>query len=386
MPSAADEKATYTKWGWTWTASKEPAAVTEPIRTYSVGGGIDVHNETEGDDLWTYLMMYRRSGPPGGTGNPVYLNRANAWLTYFKSGAYRADLGRGDDGFEWDHMYGRGLIAWYQHTCDLNACDTQALTEAENLGAIVETLMNQAKWTPGRNMSNFGLRQSARHLLLATLLAEATQKPRWIALRDKLINLWMASRDWDARGMYFVGADQTDFVLGAGKWAAGIRIQSAFQIGVLAEAFHHVVRTTNRLDVRDKLVAMAFFIDRFGLDPQFQYTGSWFGVKADGSAFHNYNSGGTVSFWDPVYTTSLVNTLVMGYKYSGDRALYDRAKVFFNRGTKGIFGSPTQRSAADGVVHHFVDTVFDTSTSNFYLAFNKGELQYTYLLFENGGL
>ena len=32
-----------------------------------------------------------------------------------------------------------------------------------------------------------------------------------------------------------------------------------------------------------------------------------------------------------------------------------------------------------------VDTRFDTSTENFYLYNNKGELQYTYLIFENGG-
>lgn len=377
MPTVDDERATYTKWGWTWTAGTEPAAVTEPIRNYSVGG-VDIHNETEGDDLWTYLMMWRRSG------NPLYLNRANAWATYFKTGGYRANLGP-DSGFEYDHMYGRGLIAWHAHTCETGACDTQALVEAENLGAIVETLMFDPKWRPGRGMAGFGLRQSARHLLLATLLAEATQKQRWITLRDKLIDLWLASPDWDARGMYFVNDWQTDFVLGAGAWAAGTRIQSAFQIGILAEAFYHAFRTTGRLELRDKLVAMARFVDQFGLDPQFQYTGSWFGLK-NGTSFHNYNGGGTVTFWDPVYTTSLVNTLVMGFKYSGDRALYDRAKHFFNRGTKGIYGEPVRRSAADNVVHHFVDTVFDTSTGSFFLAFNKGELQYTYLLFENGGL
>src|SRR5688500_1923798 len=55
MPTVDDERAAYPNWGWTWTASKEPAAVTEPISNYFVRG-LDVHNETEGDDLWTYLM------------------------------------------------------------------------------------------------------------------------------------------------------------------------------------------------------------------------------------------------------------------------------------------------------------------------------------------
>jgi hypothetical protein len=44
-----------------------------------------------------------------------------------------------------------------------------------------------------------------------------------------------------------------------------------------------------------------------------------------------------------------------------------------------------QRAAGDLEVHHFVDTVFDSSSGNFYLAYNKGELQYTYLIFESPG-
>jgi len=61
-------------------------------------------------------------------------------------------------------------------------------------------------------------------------------------------------------------------------------------------------------------------------------------------------------------------------------------KYCFERGTKNIYGSTTLREALDGVVAHFVDTRFDTSTGSAYLYNNKGELQYTYLIFENGGL
>jgi hypothetical protein len=75
----------------------------------------------------------------------------------------------------------------------------------------------------------------------------------------------------------------------------------------------------------------------------------------------------------------------MGYKLTGDTALLNRAKVFFNRGTKGEYGTG-RRLAGDNVVHHFIDSTFDSSASNFYLEYNKGELQYTYLIFENGGL
>jgi hypothetical protein len=132
------------------------------------------------------------------------------------------------------------------------------------------------------------------------------------------------------------------------------------------------------------MISMARFVDQYGLDPTVQYTASWFGVK-NGQPWHIYSVSQPVTFWDPVYTTDLVNILVRGYKYTGDTKLYNRAKYFFNRGTKGIYGSTTQRQAGDNVVGHFIDTTFDSSTNNFYLAYNKGELQYTYLVFENGG-
>jgi hypothetical protein len=89
-----------------------------------------------------------------------------------------------------------------------------------------------------------------------------------------------------------------------------------------------------------------------------------------------------VTFWDSVYTTAQVNTLVRAYKLTGDTSYYARAKHFFNRGTKGVYGDPTTRTAADNVVHHFIDTRFDSFFERYFLSYNKGELQYTYLLFE----
>ena len=104
-----------------------------------------------------------------------------------------------------------------------------------------------------------------------------------------------------------------------------------------------------------------------------------------GAVSHDFANATPVTFWDPVYTTSFVNTLVWGYKLTGDQQLLDSAKTFFNRGTKGIYGSPTQREAGDNEVGHFTDTKFDTSWENLFLNYNKGELQYTYVIFENDG-
>lgn len=394
MPSAADEKATYQKWGWTWNTSAEPAAVSEPVSNYSVNNP-DVHGDTEGDDLWTHLMMYRRSG------NPVYLNRAQAWLNYFKN-SYREDCTAFPNGsfcydrgaFGLDHLWGSGLVAWYEHSCLTGNCDTATLTEAENLAAEVESL-----WGPSSTFSclpanaclHYGLRQAARHLLLATRVAEATGNNRWVQLRDQILARILASPMWDAtRGMYFLGDWMTDSNFGAGAYASGVRVQSTFQIGVLAEAFFHVYRLTGNTVVRERLAAMAEFAYQHGLDPTYQYAGNMFGLK-NGQTVHSYNTSQSTTlncstYWDPVYTTSLVNVLVMGYKFTGERRYYDRARTLFNRGSKGIYGQACTRAAADDVAHHFVDTRFASASSYYMYDYNKGELQYTYLLFENGGL
>lgn len=389
IPSLDDERATYQRWGWTWTPDKEPGAVTERISGYTVTSP-DIHGDTEGDDLWTYLMMYRR------TANPVYLNRAKAWLDYFENRYITSPEFSYDQGFLLDHLYGWGLIAWYEYTGD-----TAALTAAENIGAQSEAYWNELdstgnpRYVPGQyTMASYSLRQGARHLLLATRLAEVTKKQRWITLRDKLINLWLQSPDWDAqRGMYFMGQWYTDEEIapttdckytGAPScpYEQGARIVPSFHITMLTEAFDQAYRTTGNVDLKNRIVAMAKFVDQYGMDATYQYSGKTFGI-VNGQPWSSYSGEqNPVTFWDPVYTTSLVNTLVRGYKYTADPHFYDRAKYFFNRGTKGIYGSPTAREASDNVVGHFVDTVFASSTGFFYLDYNKGELQYTYLMFE----
>jgi hypothetical protein len=378
MPSLEDERNTYRLWGWTWTAKEEPGAVTEPISGYSVANP-DIHGDTEGDDLWSYLQMYRR------TGNQVYLNRARAWATYFKNGYRSCSGGQFEnfcydrDAFGLDHLYGWGLLASFE-----DSADATTVPEAENIAAVLESLYGPNSpygCLPAGACTWYGVRQSGRHLLFMTRLAEITGNTRWVTLRDRIIDLLLNSQDWDqARGMYFFGEASTDANLGNGAYKSGDRIASPFQIGVLAEAFFQAYRTTGRQELKNRLIAMARFVAQYGLDPTYQYSGSVFGI-VDGQMWHNYSASQPVTFWDPVYTTSVVNLLVMGYKFTGDTALLNRAKIHFNRGTKGVSGSPTQRSAPDNVVHHFVDTVFD----GYYLGYNKGELQYTYLIFEKGG-
>jgi hypothetical protein len=99
---------------------------------------------------------------------------------------------------------------------------------------------------------------------------------------------------------------------------------------------------------------------------------------------HNYSYDGVPTFWDPVYGTSLANVLVMGARFTGESRLYNRAKEFFNRSSKAKarLGQLPERRAADDEVHHFVDSVFASATQNFFFDFNKGELRFTYLMFD----
>jgi hypothetical protein len=390
MPSLQDEKDTYALWGWTWAPALDPVNVTEPIGSYSVVDP-DVHYDTEADDLWTYLMMYER------TGNEVYYDRAGAWARYFKDDYTQCDGGDytdycfDRDAYGLDHAYGWGLLAWHN-----SEADAAALAAVERVAADLE-----AQWQPGSNYGCYdlggclwhGLRAVSRHLFILIRLVEVTGSPRWTALRDKILDKLIDSTQWNEEyGMYFSdSAPDNPSVSGPGSYAAGLRCQSSFQIGLLAEALDYAYRATQRPVLRERLVAMARWVASYALDPTYQYASSWIGMNiVTDTAWQSYNKTGneTVTVWDPSYTTSLVNTLVYGYKYTGDAQLLARAKFFFNRGMKADFDywDPNERSAADDAVHHFVDTEFDSSSGRFFLAHNKGELQYTYRIFENGGL
>ena len=73
MPTVEDEKNTYRALGWNWTPYQEPnypSPATLRNGTPFTVKDPDIHHDTEGDDLWTYLMMYLRTGQKG------YLDRA----------------------------------------------------------------------------------------------------------------------------------------------------------------------------------------------------------------------------------------------------------------------------------------------------------------------
>lgn len=398
MPSVQDERDTYTLWGWTWTESTaNPAYNSAPGYTITAP---DIHGDTEGDDVWDYLHAYLRRT----SGHNGYLERAQAWRNYyvniFEGSAEKAN----DVSFLYDHFYGWGLREYATAFGDSGAA-SEALT-------ICNTLHDW--WAAGGRsgggnwpvagtftMATYGHRGPARNLRTAVVVADATGNANAIELRDRLIDLWLQSPDWDATaGMYWVGSDQTATYQGAPiSYAAGDRAVSSFHIGLVAQAFYLAwlspnVTAARKTALRSKIIAMADYMLQFGLDPTYRYSSTSLGKLGAGGHWWNYSVGGEpVTSWDGFYTTSLVNLLVMAYKFTGVSNYLNGtpannnypAKYCFNRGTKAIFGSTSSREVADDVAGHFVDTKFDTSTSSVYLYNNKGEFQYTHMIFENGG-
>ncbi len=378
MPDLEAERDTYRRLGWSWDAEAEPDVPADPI--YNVIDP-DIHGDTEGDDLWTYLMQWRRTGEKG------YLDRAAAWAEYFKN-SYSQCLPDSDSNFCFDynsygadHLWGWGLLAWY-----LAMDDSEALTAATALAEKVDALYGPDTvfgCVPSTSCLQYGTRAAGRHLLFFTRLAEISGEKRWADRRDSIIDKLLTATQWSEEyGMYFSGAYGTDQEMGAGAYDSGWRIQSAFMIGVVSEAMDHAYRVTGNVELRRRMVKMAKFVDDYGLDATYDYTSARIGVNInDGTPFQSYNRTDTVEFWDPVYTTSLVNVLMRGYRYTCDSAYLARAAHFFERGNRGKYGEPVNQNGANGKIHHFVDTIFASSTGYDYLAYNKGELQYTYLLF-----
>ena len=416
IPSLADERATYASWGLTWDASAEPNKTSATPVTIS---NPDIHGDTEGDDLWTNLHMYRRTGQRG------YLERAKGWARYFKddylqcvpggtSNSYTlCDPNIEDAGWNeiihkpWDHLFGWGLIDYY-----LYSGDSSYLTAAINIGEQLKIRYDleptgngippfMGGTTPSQAMAWDGARMRARHLLFMTRLAEVTGDAKWATLRDKMINMWLYASDYDSRGMYFAGIDLTNYY-SAGLYESGVRVQSAFQMGIIMETFYQAYRTTGNAALKQRIIDVANFIKTYALDPTYQQVHSYWGLK-NGTLWGVYTQQGSRTpstnppengcgapgdiWWDPVYSTSMVNSMMIGYKLTGDVSYYNMAKTMFLRGAnaKG-YGSALCRNSAEaqGKISHFADSQFDTG-NEIYFAKNKGELQYTYMLFEQSG-
>lgn len=343
----ADEKAAYTAWGWRWTASQEPSGPPRPASSYVIGPGQDVHGDFEADDVWQNLLMFKR------TGLAAYRAMAAQWATYYMT-AYETDLDSGgnpDSAYGYDHLFGFGLVDWFDETGD-----PRALATAIRLGEL----------SLAHYRSSISLRKSGRHLLLVTRLWEKTHDARWRAhmqrIRDELFNptYWpIASRQPNAydpvRKIWMIDRAEP------GLHVTANAVNLAWVNWGLARYYAATGQTDIR--VRDQLIAMARFVQKDGLNP----------VDGQSGAYIAYDTGAPVYFPNShVYTTYWIDMLLRGYRLTQDRALLERAKLHWQHGT----------DAPSGRVGRFVNARW-LADSAFYAG--NGELSYCSLLFADGG-
>ncbi len=89
-----------------------------------LSSSIDIHGDGEGDDLWTWYQQYLR------TGSPLARTWAQRWRDYFVN-VYPTDVIKDDAQFDYDHIYGWGLVLW-----GVKERDPAALAAAENIGDV----------------------------------------------------------------------------------------------------------------------------------------------------------------------------------------------------------------------------------------------------------
>lgn len=405
-----DERNAYRQWNWTWSGSVEPTdqlatGTANAIPDYSISWlNLDIHGDSESDDLWQHLIMYMR------TGQRSYWDRARAWARYMTDEyAYRTDgfdyawdgnfesgedrvsrprisipltgadssylgsilnpgaAGRIDvryDDFGADHMWGWGLIDYFYLTGDRAALDAVA-----DIGEISERVFGYR--SPGFIMGGSRMRQGARHLLLTTRLYEATGDPRWNAHMLHMAELWLQSPDWDDRGIYEVNQ------------------VIPFHIGYLHKAFWLYWRATGDQRARDRMIAISRWAAAYGLHEVALLSGKTIkmddpnGLGPEG-IWHSYHDEAT-DFCDPVYTVSWIDTLVRGYRLTNDTTLLERAKLHWDRGSKAEQRT-CNRVVGDNVVGRFQNNKFLFSGIRQYYDHNRGDLSYTHLLFAEFGV
>lgn len=420
VPSLQDERTTYDLLGWSRTAGDEAFTFTTTPPALDSGHPtwtIDIHDDTEGDDLWVWRQQKAR-----GYSGALVDNWNAAWLEYFKNPAkYLVDHGPiggpGDYSLDWDHTYGYGLVL-----CYMLDGDAAALAAAETLGDRIIwkvcTDRNTLTGHPNPVTANVWPRQFSRWSLLLTYLAQATGLPKWIEWRDALLDCFAQSVNWEESpsssiaqgGHYFAdratagsnwnetygppGASQASCLA---VYDAGRRINNAFYYGLLGEAVWRGYLATGRSDLADKLVKMARFFQYYGHIPSHtvpligNYLGADHVVFASNGGRYHKSPGDADNSAVAAYDASIVNTLTWGYKLTGDAALLTMARLCLNNGLRWSEGEPGAGHAAPQVpaneVNFFVDTHRNSSSGVevWQLDNNKGQWLYCYQVFENGG-
>jgi hypothetical protein len=425
LPTWTDEIAYYeTNFGigsgkeeaWAWIPSDQVPNTTlgftavAPVSIGTTGHnfpGSSMHGDSEADDLWNHYMQYKRSG------ENRYLSWATEWKNYFISDTetgYLDDLqDTVEDDNNFDHIYGQGLVMW-----GVEQNDAAARARAEAILAVVEA--HTYTLVPGVNsMSRVESRAYARRLIVACYVSMMNPTARWVDLRNHLIDLWVQSPGWEdsTNGIIQIGGNHfCGRPAGGGSFAGwtaavydlGFRWNAAHHYGLHNEALWLAYKLTGRTDVRDMLVQMGRYTLYYAWDPRHVNSmhGTRWGHRPDGTHLaawsDEYNittpgvpdPAGQQPNWTDETTAptdnneiSDVNGLVYAYKLTGETAFLKRAREHLRMATCFSSFAAGATKLAENEVHFFLDTRKDNSTR--YFAGNKGLLQYSAHIFENGG-
>lgn len=348
----------------------------------------NTHNDTEGDPLWVAFHMHKRLDGAGGTKSSAagyWLTRRENLAAWFKSSYYNGEAYLFDrNNYNLDHLYGWGLADYYEETGD-----SAALTALNNIQADAASFFSSTR--PGtRQVSSYyfdGPRRWARQLRFAARLTEVAPTTANRTWRDKVVDIVLQDPGWDSTYKNYWYQDNGDTGI---DYSAGDRNMNTFHIGVLMESLFIAWRsltadgdTTRANNCAQRLIDLATFYRDIPLDANGFLNLRMGRNISNGSAVATGGRGTPYG----VYTIPPINGLVFAYKFTGTQSYLDRAWQLWNNWQASTYwtgrgGGPAQPL---GTVHHYTDSLLTSSEAFRFLDNNKGELQYTYALFENGG-
>ena len=414
LPTWSDEQAAYAARGLTTTASELDILDANDATQVSTFEGhsseSDTHGDTEGDFLWTAFHQHARlNGIRVAATN--WLTRRDNLVPFFRDNYLNQAAWNDDENNNHDHLYGWGLADYAIATGDTTAITTlnNMVAELVNWNATTFTI------DPGDTDATAALgRRWARQLRFAVRAWEASPTAANLSWRDRVIDIVTQLGNWRDAGsslgyeVPYLGntGNITDNRLDTPgqTYAGGARLTNTFHMGIMMDALWHAFRVLRaESDSRQQLCAQRLIdLATFYLNiPLTGETGMPVGGSGQNGFLHlslGYNINDNTPVYelgegtpDGVYSICPCNGLVMAYKLIanssflgvGSQPYLDRAwEVYQNFQAS----SSVQNPVGTGAISHYVDSqIQSNATGAQYLRNNKGELQYCYALFENGG-